>query len=93
MREAKVTQIFEGTNQIQRIVIVMTLCDAEAGSRRARPAYQDEARRLLIIRRRTADGSEGAAMAQQIHEQADRTTRLVGAIIGCPECSGPAEVE
>ena len=32
-------------------------------------------------------------MAQQIHEQADRTTRLVGAIIGCPECSGPAEVE
>jgi hypothetical protein len=33
-------------------------------------------------------------MAQQIHEHVNQsTTRLTGAIIGCPECAAPAEIE
>jgi hypothetical protein len=33
-------------------------------------------------------------MAQQLHEGTNRSTsRFAGAIIGCPECSAPAEVE
>ena len=31
MREAKVMQIFEGTNQIQRMIIARTLRDGQAG--------------------------------------------------------------
>jgi alkylation response protein AidB-like acyl-CoA dehydrogenase len=31
MRDAKVTQIYEGTNQIQRIVIARGLLDVTAG--------------------------------------------------------------
>ena len=43
MREAKVTQIFEGTNQIQRLVIGRQLLAGrrdEAGRRRRRPGHR-----------------------------------------------------
>ena len=43
MREAKVTQIFEGTNQIQRMVIARNLLKRPELARLARGAYRGRA--------------------------------------------------